>query len=228
MHNTINNLNEAVKKFLLILLIPFLLSGCLNYEQITTVKADNSGKMFIHYWTKITLPLDSTFYRQVSIFDTSYVAKQFKRDFVNLTDLESYVDYDDSTVHIKVEFNFTNLDSLNKLPAFRGSSIFIKKGAGGTKVFTQTIVPFFFEFGFKPADYTLKYVYYLPGKILSSNADDVTLNRLTWKFKMSEIKPGTTLEATFKPFRLPETPRWIYWLAGIVLLIVFIFLIKEK
>ncbi len=217
-----------MKKLFAFILLSVLLAGCLNYEQITTVKADNSGKMFIHYWTKISLPLDSTFYKRVSIFDTVYVRKEFSKPFVSLKDLESYIDYDDSTIHAKIEFSFTNIDSLNKLSAFKGASIFIKKGPGGTKIFGQSITPFFFEFGFNPSDYTMKYVYYLPGKILSSNADDVTLNRLTWKFKMSELKPGTYLKATFKPFRLKETPPWIYWLAGIVLLIVGVFLFKKK
>ncbi len=229
MYNKINIHFKKVKKYLLlIILIPLLISGCLNYEQITTVKADNSGKMFLHYWTKISLPLDSVFYRQVSIFDTAYVHKQFSKKFLSLSDLESYIDYSDSTIHTKIEFNFTNLDSLNKLPGFRSASIFIKKGPEGTRIFGQSILPFFFQFGFNPENYFLKYVYYLPGNIISSNADDVTLNRLTWNFRMDKVKPGTSLKATFKPFRLAETPPWIYWLAGIVLLIVFVFLIKKK
>ncbi len=216
------------KHLILIVLIPLLLSGCLNYEQITTVKADGSGKMFVHYWTKISLPLDSVFYRKVSIFDSNYVKKKFTADFIKLENIESYLDYDDSTAHAKIEFEFTSFDSLNKLPAFNGASFFIRKGPGGTKIFNQTIHPFFFEFGFNPGKYYLKYVYYLPGKIISSNADDVTLNRLTWKFRMDEIKPGTSLHAVFKPFRLAETPAWIYWLAGIILFIVFVFIVKKK
>jgi hypothetical protein len=222
-------LMKRIKLLILIsTVIPLLLNGCLNYEQITTVKADKSGKMFIHYWTKITLPTDSTILRKVALFDTSAIRKKISKNFIRVENVEAYTDNEDSTVHIKIEFFFSNLDSLNKLEIFKSSNIHITDAPGGLKKFTQTVTPVIYGLGIDTENYTLKYVYYLPGKIYSSNANDVTLNRLTWQFKMSEVKNGLTLSATYKPFKLAETPPWIYWLAGIVLLIVLIFLFKKK
>jgi len=45
---------------------------------------------------------------------------------------------------------------------------------------------------------------------------------------LDEIGKGKTISVTFKPFKLKETPYWIYILAGLVLLIVIFFLVRKK
>ncbi len=216
------------KNYLWFLFIAVVLNGCINYEQVTTVRADNSGEMYIHYWTKIKLPIDSTIFGRIGAFNRGEIKKIFNFPDVKLKETEIYIDEEDSTLHAKIQFDFRNINNLRKLEPFKGSRISVVNGHNGNKKFTQFVTPFTFPFEFNSGNYFAEYTYYLPGKILNSNADDISLNRLHWKFKLKDLQNGKILTATFRPFRLPETPAWIYYLAGFVLLIVIYFLFSKK
>ncbi len=219
-----------MKKLILtkILLLSLLLSGCLNYEQITTIKTDDSGKMFIHYWMKFYSSKDSILINQLGIFNEDSVKAQFSAPFTKLKNVTVFNDYNDSTIHTQIEFEFTKFDSLNLLKPFRNNELSIKKGPENTKIFSQFIPPFATGFGFEPQNYKIKYVYYLPGDIIKHNAKEKSNNKLTWEFTLDEIGTGKTITATYIPFKLKETPVIIYVIAFLVLLIVISFLFKKR
>ncbi|MGE5456715.1 MAG: hypothetical protein ACM3RX_00005, partial [Methanococcaceae archaeon] len=83
-------------------------------------------------------------------------------------------------------------------------------------------------FGIDASKFYVTYVYYMPGDIVAHNAAAISNNKLTWKYKLSEIGMGKTITATYRPFKLKETPIWIYSLAFIVMAIVIIFLFKKN
>ncbi len=211
-----------------ILLLLLLLSGCLNYEQITTIKTDDSGKMFIHYWMKLPSNQDSILIDQLGIFNKDSLKTQFSASFTTVKNVNVFNDFNDSTIHAQIEFEFTKLDSLNLLKPFRNNELSIKKGPENTKIFSQFIPPFATGFGFEPKQYKLKYIYYLPGEIIKHNAREISNNKLTWEFTLEDIGTGKTITATYIPFKLKETPPIIYILSFLVLLIVIIFLFKKR
>ncbi len=187
-----------------------------------------SGKMFIHYWTnKIDLN-DSTYINNIKLFDEKTIKEEYSSKFVDIKNIEIYKDFSDSTLHTKIELTFSNIDSLIQSKAFKNSGITIKDLPDGNKLFTQRVQSYSIGFGFNPADYTMKYVYYLPGKIIDHNANDLTRNRVTWEFSLDEISGSKTLSAVFKPYPLKETPPIIYYLAGFVLLVLFIFIFRKR
>ncbi len=211
-----------------IIVISLLLSGCLNYEQITTIKTDDSGKMFIHYWMKFYSGQDSILVNQLGIFNEDSLKSQFSAPFTKIKNISVFNDYTDSTIHAQIEFEFTKFDSLNFLKPFRNNELSIKKGPENTKIFSQFIPPFATGFGFEPQNYKLKYVYYLPGDIIKHNANEKSNNKLTWEFSLEDIGTGKTITATYIPFKLKETPLIIYIIAFIVLIIVISFLFKKR
>ena len=217
--------NKTFSGFLLLL---FLLTGCLNYEQITTVKTDDSGKMFIHYWMKFYSNQDSILINQLGIFNADSVKSQFSASFTTVKNINVFSDFNDSTIHTQIEFEFSKFDSLNLLRPFRNNELSIKKGPENTKIFSQFIPPFATGFGFEPKHYKLKYIYYLPGEIIKHNAKKISNNKLTWEFSLEDIGTGKTITATYIPFKLKETPLVIYILAFLVLLIVITFLFKKR
>ena len=216
--------NNLVK----ILLVSLFLGGCINYEQVTTIHGDNSGNMYIHYWAKVKLPIDSTIFTRVSAFNKNEIGKVFNSENVQLKNVEVYLDEGDSSLHGKIEFDFKNFNELNKLKPFEGSRLAITDVPGGNKKFTQFVKPFTLPFIFDSEKYWAEYTYYLPGNILYSNAQETSLNKLYWKFRLNDLQNGKILTATFRPFRLSETPRWIYYLAGFVILVVMFFLFSKK
>ena len=209
------------------LLLVFL-SGCLNYTQVTTIKTDGSGNMFIHYWMKWGSTRDSLIVEQLGIFQKDSVYKEFSSEFNRITNVEVYRDFGDSTIHAKVEFEFSSLDSLNMTPALRGSQLTIKDGEKNTKIFSQFIQPIATGFGFESKDFSLTFIFYLPGEILSHNATEISRNKLTWQYNLEEIGTGKYITATYRPFKLKETPAWIYYCALFVFVIVVLYLFSKR
>ncbi|HOI30645.1 MAG TPA: hypothetical protein PLZ15_12885 [Melioribacteraceae bacterium] len=216
-----------MKKFSAFLLLLFL-AGCLNYNQVTTIKTDGSGSMFIHYWMKWTTSRDSLIVEQLGLFNQDSVYNEFISEFSSIKNVEVYRDFSDSTIHGKVDFEFNSLDSLNQLPAFRDSKLSIKDGEDNTKIFSQFIAPIATGFGMKTRNFSLSYIYYLPGEILSHNATEISRNKLTWQYYLDEIGTGKYITATYRPFKLKETPSWIYYSALFVLIIVIIYVFSKR
>lgn len=209
-------------------LLLIFLSGCLNYTQVTVIKTDGSGNMFIHYWMKWGSARDSLIVEQFGLFQKDSVYKEFSSEFNKITNVEVYRDFSDSTIHAKVEFDFNTLDSLNMTPAFRESQLKIKDGDKNTKIFSQFIAPIATGFGMESKNFSLTYTYYLPGEILSHNATDISRNKLTWQYRLDEIGTGKYITATYRPFKLKETPIWIYFCAFFVLIVVITFLFSKR
>ncbi len=204
------------------------LSGCLNYTQITSIKTDGSGNMFIHYWMKWNSARDSVIVEKLGIFNKDSVYKEFSSHYSRIKNVEVYKDQSDSTIHAKVEFVFNSLDSLNNTRAFKNSALSIKDGPKNTKIFSQFIPPIATGFGLESKSFSITYIYYLPGEILSHNATEISNNKLTWKYNLNEIGTGKYITATYRQFKLKETPLWIYICALFVLVVVVVYLFSKR
>lgn len=210
-----------------VLLILFI-SGCLNYTQVTTIKTDGSGNMFIHYWMKWTNTKDSLIVNQLGIFNKDSVLKEFSSQYSLIKNVEVYNNPADSSIHAKVELDFNSLDSLNITPAFRKSQLSIKDGAKNTKIFSQFVPPIATGFGMESKNFSITYIYYLPGEILNHNATEIDRNKLTWQYSLDDIGTGKFITATYRPFKLKETPTWIFICALFVLVVVIIYLFSKR
>lgn len=184
--------------------------------------------MFVHYWMKVKTAQDSVVMLQTAVFNADSIKTEFSSHHNEITNVEVYSDSTDSTIHAKVEITFQNIDSLNHTKAFRDANISLKDGAENHKIFSQFIPPVATGFGVDAGNLTFTYVYYLPGEVITHNANELSGNKLTWTYKLSDIGKGKTITATFRPYKLKETPVWIYILGCAVLLIVIVFLLKKN
>lgn len=209
-------------------LIVLIVSSCINYTQVTTIKTDNSGKMFIHYWKKVVPELDSLFLTKVGIFNEDSLKTNFTASFNKIHFVKVFKNNTDTTLHAQVEFEFSNLDSLNLLPFFKGAALSIKNGEENTKIFSQFIQPVTINTDSTNSPIKIKYTYYLPGEIIKHNANYLSRNKLIWEFSLNNIGNGKIISATYIPFKLKETPRMIYYLALGVIIIVMFFLFSKK
>jgi len=218
-----------VKKFITFAFLLFLtLSGCLNYNQNVTIYPDGSGKMQVNYWMKYSDTSSVATILKLEIFNPDSIKRQFTSRFVKFLNIKTYADSTDSTIHAVIDLSFNNIDSLNTVPAFAQSNFKLEDGASGQKIFSQFISPVTTGFGINANQFKVTYTYDIRGEIITHNATSKSGNILTWSYNLSEIGRGKTISVTFKPFKLKETPYWIYILAGIVLLIVVFYLLKKK
>lgn len=203
-------------------------AGCLNYDQITVIKSDGSGDMYLHCWMKLYPEYDSLNLTRFKLFNEDSLRNIFSSKFTDIDKIIVYKDQSDSTFHSKVELSFTSLDSLNRVRGFRNLNYSLTKGPDNTIIFSQSLNPFPVGYGISRGDEQISYTYYLPGEIIRHNATKQKKNKLEWIFRSDEIARFQTLTATYKPFKLKETPSWIYYLALSVLLIVIVFLFRGK
>ena len=218
-----------MKIFLIVLgITTVLVTGCLNYVQDTTIYPDGSGKMRIDYWMNITDTSRVSAILDLEIFNPDSIVKEFSSSSVKILNVTTYSDSTDSTVHANIELSFNHVDSLNTVNAFVQSRFSLEDGAASQKIFSQFIPPVTTGFGINGSAFRVTYNYDIRGDIITHNATNKSGNNLTWSYSLPEIGRGKTISVTFKPYKLKETPYWIYILAGLVLLIVIFFLVRKK
>ena len=221
-----NNLARLKKIFFV--LIPFLSIGCLNYIQDVYLYADGSGVMKISFWMKSLGNDNSVIVKKIGLFNSDSLRSAFQSPYNTIEDIEAYTDSTDSTMHAIIELTFPSIDSLNNHKSFKEYKFSLKDGAAGQKVFSQFIPPIATGFGVNRSDFSIQYKYTFGGEIITHNAQDNEGQTLIWNYTLADIGSGKTILVTFKPFKLKQTPYWIYILSGIVLLVVIIFLFRKK
>ncbi len=206
----------------------FSLSGCLNYIQDMTIYPDGSGKLQINYWMDYNVSENIPVIESLGIFNSDSIKKEFTSDFTTVTFVEAKADTADSTLHAIIHLDFTHVDSLSKLKVFSQYEFSLKDGASSQKIYTQFIPPITTGFGIDGSKYSVTYNIDFRGDIVTHNATYKIGNLLSWSYSLPEIGRGKTMSVTFRPFKLKETPYWIYILSGLVLLVVIVFLFKKK
>jgi hypothetical protein len=215
-------------KILVFIFLAIFSSGCLNYIQDVNLYADGSGKMRIIYWMKLPDVENVKVLDRIGLFNADSIRNEFTSKYDNIDDIKVYSDSTDSTTHAIIELSFQSIDSLNNTRAFVSSNFSLQDGASGQKVFSQFIAPIATGFGLDGSNFNVTYKYTFAGDILSDNSTSKDGRTLIWKYSLAEIGNGKTISVTFKPFKLKETPHWIYILMGFVLIIVTIFLVRKK
>jgi hypothetical protein len=200
----------------------------LNYSQEVYLYPDGSGKMRINYWMQIPSGGDTTMVNTIGIFNPELINNEFSSRHATITNIKVYVDSVDSTIRAAIDLNFSRIDSLNKMKVFEDAEFSLIDGAAGQKIFSQYIPPIATGFGIDGSAFTATYIYKFSGDIITHNAHSINKQTLKWEYSLAEIGSGKTISVTFKPYKLKETPYWIYILSGLVLLIVVIFLFRKK
>jgi hypothetical protein len=217
-----------ILKRILIVFVILLLTGCLNYIQDVTLYPDGSGKMHIDYWMQLPDEESRSVADKIGIFNADSIRSEFSSSYTNVTNVEVFTDTTDKTTHATVDFTFDRIDSLNLTKAFADARFSFKEDLSGQIIFTQFIPPIATGFGIDASKFNVTYKYTISGSILNHNAQKVENRTLTWRFSLAEIGGGKNIFVVFTPFKLKETPVWIYILTGVVLVLVMYFLLRKR
>ena len=219
---------SLLKSKVILVTLLISLNGCLNYYQEVTLYPDGSGKMRIDYWMKFINEESEKVVDNLGIFNPDSVISGFQSEYSQVKNVSVYRDTTDSSTHAIIDLTFNHIDSLNKSKVFAEYNFSFQEKTGGQVIFSQFIPPIATGFGIDASTFSIIYKYTIPGEILSHNASEVSGKSLTWRYKLSEIGGGKTISVTFQPYKLKETPVWIFLLSGAVLLLVLIFLLKKR
>ncbi|MBE2279058.1 MAG: hypothetical protein IAE91_01595 [Ignavibacteriaceae bacterium] len=217
------------QKYLLITLLSFLLTGCLEYNQETDINHDGSGRIKFHYSLKAVNADSSNNFLKTGYFDNDTLTLHFTSPYYLLKGTDTYFMQEDSTLHAIVEIEFKHVDSLNKSDKFPQFHFDFMEGSPGQKIFTQTLKPGYdFNGMLKNEKYHLKFEFGFPGEIIEHNAQLEKDKKLYWEFLGTDLVETKYINVTFKPFKIVKTPLWIYGLSAFVLIVVIYFLFRKK
>lgn len=222
------NTRRMFTLFLIIISAIILINGCLNYYQEVTLYPDGSGNMRIDYWMKFVNEESEKVVDNLGIFNPDSIISGFQSDYSRVENVKVYRDTTDSSTHAVIDISFNHIDSLNKTKVFAEYNFSFVKKTSGQVVFSQFIPPIATGFGIDANTFSVSYKYTMPGEIISHNAHQISGKTLSWRYNLSEIGGGKTISVTFRPYKLKETPVWIYILSGSVLLLVLFFLLKKR
>jgi hypothetical protein len=213
---------------LYLFIIATILNGCLNYYQEVKLYPDGSGEMHIDYWMKFINEESEKVAESLGIFNPDSIKSEFDSPYILLKDVSVYRDTTDSTTHAIIDLSFSHIDSLNKTKVFTESRFSFQEKVNGEIEFSQFLPPIATGFGIDGSKFNVTYLYTIPGEIIAHNAHQISGKSLKWHYNLSEIGGGKTISVTFQPYKLKETPIWIYYLSGAVLILVLFFLLKKR
>ncbi len=211
-------------------LVSMLMAGCLDYEQQVTLRHDGSGNMVIKYWMKVQDTAAIATIDQISFFNKDSLKKSFASKFIKIKSITAFPDTTTSTYHVEINFDFTHIDSLNKTRPFLESNFSFQDGATNQKIFSQFIPPAASGMAIDATQFHVSFVYRFAGEVITHNATayDEKTKSYIWKYSLADLGKGKTISVTYRPFKLNETPQWIFYLSGSVFLIVIVFLFRKR
>lgn len=165
---------------------------------------------------------------KLGLFNQDSIRNEFTSPYSKIENISVYSDTTDSTTHAVISLSFNSIDSLNHTKAFADAQFSFVDGASGQKIFSQFIPPIASGFGIDASAFKVTYKYTFSGEVIQHNAVRVEDRTLIWDYTLAEIGSGKTISVTFRPYKLKETPTWIFVLSGLVLLTVIVFLFRKK
>ena len=179
-----------------IILFVFLLAGCVNVEQKTTLKQDGSGSMKVHYWTKMTNVKSSTELGGFS-FDESKAKQNYSSSNTEVTSVKSEEKLDDSTKHVTVELNFKNINEISSAKGFEKVKASWKEGKDGME-FSYTLAKDTANAkNMGASDTKLNYVFEFPSEVLKTNGRKDG-QKVTWEKSLADLKEDLEMTASVK------------------------------
>lgn len=187
------------KNFTYLLVLPLLLffaSGCVNVDQKTMINNDGSGNVVLHYWTK---------YSNLSMgdevggfaFAESKVRENYSSANTEVTEVKIEKNDVDSTSHVNVKLNFKDFNKLNEAKAYSKITPVWTKGDNGM-TFSYTIASDTTSNNMGMNEYTLTYAFEFAGDVIETNGRKDGSNRVIWEKTVADLKNDLVFTATVK------------------------------
>jgi hypothetical protein len=181
----------------LIVLFAFYLSGCVNYDQKTTLKGDGSGSMSIHYWTKM-----SNFSMGTTLGKFEFEEAKAKDNYTSSNTTVKSVKVEDrpnedSTKHVMIELDFKDINKLPDAKGFSGVKPSWKEVADGMELKYTLLQDTSAANNMGASDYKVTYSFDMPSEIVSTNGKKDG-QKVSWDYKVSDLGKDIDLTVVVK------------------------------
>jgi len=197
-----------------VLIMPGLL-GCLKYDEQILLNPDGSGRLMIHYQTEKDMRFHNLYF-PTDVYD---VDKNIRDNYLvpGVKLLNRDVREKGDRTHVYMEFQFANLEDLNRAPRFQDER-FVWKENRGTVTFKRFLymdesklkeVSLFGKTGVKRLfnrevlqDIRFRFQVLVPGDVVDTNADlKLDRDQVLWERTLAQILEEKAVEfvVSFRP-----------------------------
>lgn len=173
------------------------LSGCVNYDQKTTLNADGSGSMKIHYWSKMSNFSMGTALGKFD-FDEKKAKENYSSSNTEVKSISVEDKLDDSTRHVNIELTFKDINKLPDAKGFSGVKPSWKESADGMELKYILLKDTSAAKNMGASEYTVTYTFEMPAEIVSTNAASKDGKTLKWEYKVSDLGKDIEMTANVK------------------------------
>jgi hypothetical protein len=172
-------------------------SGCVNYDQKTTLNADGSGSMKIHYWSKMSNFSMGTALGKFE-FDEAKAKENYTSSNTEIKNIKVEDKLDDSTKHVNIELTFKDINKLSDAKGFSGVKPSWKESTDGMELKYILLKDTSAAKNMGASEYTVTYTFDMPAEIVSTNASTKDGKTLKWEYKVSDLGKDIELTANVK------------------------------
>lgn len=179
-----------------LVLFAFILAGCVNVEQKTTLNQDGSGTMKVHYWTKMSNVKSSSDLGGFS-FEESKAKQNYSSSNTDVTGVKVEEKLDDSTKHVTVDLKFKNINEITSAKGFEKVKASWKEGKEGMD-FSYTLLKDTSNAGnMGSSDIKLNYEFEMPAEIIKTNGRKDG-QKIIYEKTLADLKNDIEMTATVK------------------------------
>lgn len=190
-------LNFKLFPALAVVLTAVYLTGCVNYDQKTTLSSDGSGSMKIHYWTKMSnFSMGTTLGRFE--FDEAKAKDQYTHSNLEVKSLKVEDELADSVKHVRIELSFKDINKLSEAKGFNNVKTSWKESTDGMELKYTLMKDTAAAKNMGASENTVTYTFEMPDEIISTNASKKDGKNLTWDFKVSDLSKDIEMTANAK------------------------------
>jgi hypothetical protein len=213
------------RRCIVLSLSTILLAGCLNYEQHVVLSEDASGSLTVHY--SIAENVLSWMDGGNLSFTEESVREQYTGEGVDIRSIRITTEAEDSTRHVRVELEFSDIAKLSALRGFRNNDYrWLREGDVYRYIHAIAASS---SSGDPSLDaFTLRYRCEFPGDIVESNADSLDGRAALWTFTLAELNSDQEMTALVHV----ESGGDVIWVLGVIgsvaALVLLIALLRRK
>ncbi len=180
----------------LLVIFAFVLAGCVNIEQKTTLKQDGSGTMKVHYWTKMSNLKSSSDLGGFS-FEEAKAKQNYSSSNTDVTGVKVEEKLDDSTKHVTLDLKFKNINDISSAKGFEKVKASWKEGKDGMD-FSYTLLKDTANAGnMGSSDIKLNYEFEMPAEVLKTNGRKDG-QKIIYEKTLADLKKDIEMTATVK------------------------------
>ena len=153
---------------LFVFAVSVYLTGCVNYDQKTTLKEDGSGTMKIHYWSGMSNFSMGTTLGKFD-FDEAKAKEKYKSASTDVTSIKVEDKLDDSTKHVYLELTFKDINKLSDAKGFEGVKASWKEVTDGMELKYTLLKDTSAAKQMSASDYKVTYEFEMPAEVVSTN-----------------------------------------------------------